>query len=97
MMRRYGLDAGRCITINGKAAVTLNHVTYNGVPFLSPSDADILAHRIVNALNDMEFRRMERTGICPLCEHALHPLCNGGNCQDVAHTAPDADIEGDNR
>ena len=30
---------------------------------------------------------------CELCGHVIHPLCNGGNCQDVKHSAPDAEIE----
>jgi hypothetical protein len=31
--------------------------------------------------------------ICELCGRIVHPLWNNGNCQDIAHCAPDEDIE----
>lgn len=54
---KYGLE-GLTLTINGQGALVLNHVLLNNGPVLSPADASILAHRIVNALNEMEDRRL---------------------------------------
>jgi hypothetical protein len=56
----YSLDAGRVILKNGTAIMTLNHVTDNGMPRLCPADADIFAHRVVNALNHMELIRQRK-------------------------------------
>lgn len=47
----YALDAGRTLTKNGVPVLTFARQT------LSPIDADILAHRIVNALNHIELIR----------------------------------------
>lgn len=55
---KYGLEAGRMITIDGKGALVLAHVLNNNVSAMSPVDADILARRIVNALNHMEVLRL---------------------------------------
>jgi ribosomal protein S15P/S13E len=61
---KYGLEAGRTITKNGTAIMTLGHVIIpaTGAMALSPVDADILAHRIVNALNHMEALRQKKVG-----------------------------------
>jgi hypothetical protein len=49
----YGLDAGRTLTKDGTPVLTFARQT------LSLVDADILAHRIVNALNELEDRRIK--------------------------------------
>jgi hypothetical protein len=55
---RYGLDAGRILTIDGLPMMVFVKAMASNAPALATSDADILAHRIVNALNDMELRRV---------------------------------------
>lgn len=61
MKRKYILDAGRMICKDGIAMLSLNRIGDDHTGYtLSPVDADILAHRIVNALNDMELRRVRK-------------------------------------
>ena len=56
-MNKYHLSAGRCIAKDGRDVITIHRI--EGSP-LSPVDADILAHRIVNALNHMELVRKRK-------------------------------------
>lgn len=57
MKIKYGLTAGRVITKNNEEVLTLHRVFDGGGYNLSPVDADMLARRIINALNHMEMKR----------------------------------------
>lgn len=59
-MSEYKLQAGRIIEKDGEAILSLHRVGSDAAGYtVSPADADILAHRIVNALNHMELLRAE--------------------------------------
>jgi hypothetical protein len=63
MKLKYSLVSGRAIMKNGIAIAMLERVGSDSYGYtLSPADTDILAHRIVNALNHMELKRQKLGG-----------------------------------
>jgi hypothetical protein len=59
-MNKYTLGAGRFIVKDGRNIAYIGRA-FDGVAWeLSPADTDILAHRIVNALNHMELIRKRK-------------------------------------